>query len=346
MKSLVSILIPAFNAEEWIAGCLTSAVGQTWPRKEIIVVDDGSSDKTVAIARQFESEGVRVVTGPNRGAAAARNRAFSLCHGDYIQWLDADDLLAPDKISVQMEMLDLIKSKRTLLSSAWGRFLYRSNRAKFVPSPLWCDLTPEEWLLRKMSLNVYMQTATWLVSRELTEAAGEWNMALLGDDDGEYFCRVLMASDGVRFAPESKVYHRSFGYDTLSYVGRSPKRRAAHWLSMRMHVNYLRSFDDSPRARAACITYLQSCLVYFYPENLEIVEEARQVARELGGKLEDPVLPRKYRWAKAIFGWGVAMRISRSMRRMRWWGKQNWDKMLFIAENRISPSSRTHGRNT
>src|SRR3989454_8667665 len=183
MKPLVSILIPAFNAQEWIADTIQSALRQTWPRKEIIVVDDGSRDHTLAIARQFASKEVSVVTQANQGVAAARNHAFSICQGDYIQWLDADDLLAPDKIERQMEAVDHGASKRMLLSSAWGRFVYRPHRANFVPTALWCDLPPVEWLLRKMGQNVFMQTATWLVSRELTEAAGPWNTQLLGDDD-------------------------------------------------------------------------------------------------------------------------------------------------------------------
>jgi glycosyltransferase involved in cell wall biosynthesis len=62
MKPLVSILIPAFNAEQWIADTLQSAVAQTWDRTEIIVVDDGSSDGTLSAARKFESDCVRVVT--------------------------------------------------------------------------------------------------------------------------------------------------------------------------------------------------------------------------------------------------------------------------------------------
>src|SRR4051794_33299071 len=136
-KLLVSILIPAFNAQAWIADTLRSAIAQTWERKEILVIDDGSTDKTFTIVRCFESSNVRVVTQRNQGAAAARNTAFSLSKGDYIQWLDADDLLAPDKIARQMERLDGISSKRTLLSSAWGRFLYRPGRAEFIPTAMW-----------------------------------------------------------------------------------------------------------------------------------------------------------------------------------------------------------------
>src|SRR4029078_12423266 len=93
MKSLVSILIPAYNSEEWIADSLESALAQSWPNKEIIVVDDGSTDRTLDVVTRFDSKLVKVATQPNQGAAAARNKAFSLSNGDYIQWLDADDLL-------------------------------------------------------------------------------------------------------------------------------------------------------------------------------------------------------------------------------------------------------------
>src|SRR3989475_6386364 len=301
MKPLVSILIPAFDAEEWIADTIKSAVRQTWPRKEIIVVDDGSTDQTLSIARQFASERVSVVTQDNQGAAAARNHAFSICQGDYIQWLDADDLLAPDKIARQMEAVDHGASKRMLLSSAWGRFIYRPHRANFVPTPLWCDLPPVEWLLRKMGQNVCMPNATWLVSRELTEAAGPWNTQLLGDDDGEYFCRVLLASNGTRFIPEARVFYRMSGTNSLSYIGRSDRKREAQWRSMQLHIGYLRSLEDSPRVRAACVKYLQNWLVYFYPERLDIVKQANELARTMGGKPEAPRLARTYSCVDPLF---------------------------------------------
>src|SRR5208282_807303 len=130
-KPLVSILIPAYNAEAWIADTIRSALAQTWPRKEIIVVDDGSTDGTLAAAKRFESEGILVVAQPNQGAAAARNKAYSLCSGDYIQWLDADDLLSPDKIAKQMEVAERYPGKRILFSSGWAHFLYRPAKAKF-----------------------------------------------------------------------------------------------------------------------------------------------------------------------------------------------------------------------
>lgn len=77
MKPLVSILIPAYNAEAWLSDTLKSAIAQTWDRKEIIVIDDGSKDGTLRLARNFESTGVRVFTQRNQGAAATRNNAFA-----------------------------------------------------------------------------------------------------------------------------------------------------------------------------------------------------------------------------------------------------------------------------
>jgi glycosyltransferase involved in cell wall biosynthesis len=327
-------LIPAFNAQEWISDTLRSVLAQTWDRREIIVVDDGSADHTLAVAQQFESEGVRVVTQKNQGAAAARNKAFSLSQGDYIQWLDADDLLAPDKIAKQLEAFEQRGSKRTLLSSAWGKFMYRYRRAKFVPTALWCDLSPAEWLLRKMEHNLHMQTATWLVSRELTEKAGPWNTQLLGDDDGEYFCRVLLQSDGIQFVPDARVYYRASGAASLSYIGRSDKKREAQWHSMDLHIEYLRSLEDSLRARAACVQYMQNWLIFFYPERLDIVQKAEQKAAQLGGHLEAPHLSWKYIWIRAIFGWDLAKRAQVFLPRIRWSLVRFWDKVLFRVNKR------------
>jgi glycosyltransferase involved in cell wall biosynthesis len=261
---------------------------------------------------------VRVIAQKNQGASAARNNAFAHSHGDFIQWLDADDLLAPDKIAKQMELVMQGLSDRTLLSGPWAHFMYRPWRAEFIPSSLWCDLSPREWLIRKMGQNVFMQTATWLVSRELTEAAGPWDIRLLGDDDGEYFCRVLMASEGVRFVADAKVYYRAFRFDGLSYIGRFPEKIGAHWKSMQLHIRYLRSFGDDGRIRAACLQYIRDSLIYFYPESQQIVQQASELAEELGEPVGVPDLSWKYSWIEKSMGWTTAKTVQRTLRRIRW----------------------------
>jgi glycosyltransferase involved in cell wall biosynthesis len=334
VQPLVSILIPAYNAEKWIADTLRSAIAQTWEAKEIIVVDDGSTDRTLAIARQFESEQVRIVAHEHQGAAASRNTALSLSQGQYIQYLDADDLMARDKIARQLEVLGHSPSKRTLLSGSWGEFVYRYHRTEFVPTALWCDLRPVDWLTRKMKLGVFMQTATWLVSRELAEAAGPWDIRLLGDDDGEYFCRVLLASDGVRFVPESKVYYRKSGVSCLSYIGLSDSKLEAQMCSMQLHIRYLCSLEDSARVREACIAYLQNWLPFFYPNRPDLVGQAEEMAERLGGKLQPPQLSWKAAAFSALFGRRQMKRVQAFLVRIRWSLIRWWDRMLYQMEPR------------
>jgi glycosyltransferase involved in cell wall biosynthesis len=329
VNPLVSILIPAFNAEHWIADTIRSAMGQTWQRKEIIIIDDGSSDQTLAVARQFASKDVAVITQQNQGAATARNHALSLSQGDYIQWLDADDLLDREKIAKQVEVSRECPGNRTLFSSGWGYFAYRTDRAKFSPTSLWCNLSPVEWLLRKMGENLHMQTATWLVTRELTEAAGPWDTRLWNDDDGEYFCRVILASDGIRFVPEGGVFYRITTSKRLSYIGGSDKKKDAMCLSMRLHVKYLQSLEDSDRVRAACITYVQYWLMQFYPERPDIVGELLELVKELGGSLETPRLRWKYAWLKPLFGYRFAKHTQMVLPRLKESLKRSFDKVAY-----------------
>src|SRR4030067_1357517 len=142
MKKLVSILIPAYNAEKWIEETIYSALNQTWKNKEIIIVDDGSQDQTYSIAKKYESKILKVVTQENKGVCAARNYALSLSQGDYIQWLDADDILAKDKVSKQLEYIHGYDDPDVLMSSEFGTFYYSIKRAKFRPHHLWQDLYP------------------------------------------------------------------------------------------------------------------------------------------------------------------------------------------------------------
>ncbi|MGA8220309.1 MAG: glycosyltransferase family A protein [Candidatus Acidiferrales bacterium] len=330
---LVSILIPAYNAEEWIADTLQSAIAQTWQRKEIIVVDDGSRDGTAEVARRFASKEVTIVSTENQGAAGARNHALQLSQGDYIQWLDADDLLGQDKIKRQVVAMGEADDPRILFSGPWGYFHYRTRHAHFIPNSLWNDLSPIEWILRKLGENLHMQTATWLTSRELTEAAGPWDTRLQSDDDGEYFCRVLLASKGTRFVPEARVfYRRTPSLSRVSYIGNSDDKKDSMLVSMKLHVQYLRSLEESERVRKACLTYLQTWYENFYPERPDLVAELQSLASQLHGHLEEPHLRWKYAWMKPIFGWKIAKRAQRVLPQMKSALMMHLDRVMYRLE--------------
>lgn len=304
MNSLVSILIPAYNAERWIGDTLKSAIRQTWPRKEIIVVDDGSSDRTFEIIKSFESPILKVIRQPNCGASAARNKALSMAQGDYIQWLDADDLLAPEKIEYQLKELERGHGPLTPLSGSFGEFFTRIEKADFIPNSLWRDLDPVEWIVAKFRGNIWMINSAWMVSRTLTDMVGPWDERLSLDDDGEYFCRVVAASHNVHFVPEAKVYYRQWHSGSISRTA-SEKARRSLFLSLTLCVDHLRALEDSERTRDANVALLQTWSHYFYPEEPDLYERVCNLAREMGGIISPPRLKWKYALIKRMFGWGA-----------------------------------------
>ena len=332
MKPLVSILIPAYNAEEWISETLQSAIAQTWQRKEIVVVDDGSQDRTAEVVQRFASKGVGLVSTENQGLSAAMNVAFRLSRGDYIQVLDADDLLSRDKIERQLGALRDGESRQILPSSPWAPFYYRSYHARFVHNSLWQDLSPVEWLLRKMGENLHMGNSTWLVSRELAEAAGPWDTRLHYDQDGEYFARVLLASEGTRFVPGTGIFYRVTGSNRVSHIGTSDKKKDSLFRSMKLHVQYLRSLEESERVRKACLTYLQTWYDSFYPERPDLVAELQVLAAQLQGHLDLPRLRWKYAWLTPVFGWKAAIWAQRTLPHFKTSCIRHCDKAIYRIE--------------
>lgn len=101
VPGLVSVVIPAYDAEAFIAETLDSVLAQTWTPFEVVVVDDGSTDGTIAVAESF-GDRVRVVACPHRGHAATRNAGIEAARGEFIAFIDADDLMPPDALAIRM----------------------------------------------------------------------------------------------------------------------------------------------------------------------------------------------------------------------------------------------------
>jgi len=100
----ISVVIPVFNGEKFIQEALESVLAQNEPSVEILVVDDGSTDGTAAVAENFRGA-IRLIRQPNRGVAAARNHGIQLAQAEVLAFLDADDLFTPDKFALQLPRL-------------------------------------------------------------------------------------------------------------------------------------------------------------------------------------------------------------------------------------------------
>lgn len=305
---LVSILIPSHNAARWLAATLDSALAQTWPHKEIILINDGSTDDSLAVARGFESRGVTIIDQPNRGASAARNAALRVARGDWLQFLDADDMLHPDKISRQLERLAAAPAG-TVASGRWGRFTDDPSRTLFpAANPLFADLAPRNWLLAYARTDCMMHPAAWLVPRPVAEAAGPWDERLNLNDDGEYFTRVVGCASRILWCDDAISHYRSCLPGSLSGQ-RSRRHLESAYLALQLIVAHLLRHEDSPAFRAASADLCQRFAYDYYPAAPDLVAAAERRARDLGGATFQPLGGRGFQMLCSLIGWKFARRL-------------------------------------
>jgi glycosyltransferase involved in cell wall biosynthesis len=304
---LVSVVIPCFNAERYVGETLESVLAQTWPNIEIIVVDDGSTDGSVEAARRYEKSGVRLIEQGNAGAGAARNRAYAAAQGEFIQFLDADDLIDPEKISLQMARLQA--APRSIASAEWGRFRETPAEARFRAEDCWGDLTPLEWLTRSRKDGLGMMfPALWLIPRAVCERAGPWNEALSLGDDGEYFTRVVLASEEVLFCKGARCRYRSGLPSSLSGQ-KSPRHWASQFQVIDLCERYVRAREDSPRVRRGFALSWQHLAHGAHPYDAGLAESAMRRAVAL-----DPVRIRPGGGpAFAAISWLIGWRAARKL---------------------------------
>lgn len=209
MSSLVSVIIPTFNVFSKLRETLDCVCQQTHQEIEVIVVDYGSTDNTVDLVLTYPDTRVSLTRIPNRGVCAARNVGLAQAAGKYIQFIDPYDLLDCGKIAHQVEALRQSKDRTAIAYGPWWSFLndalwprgasYTSGRS-FSPAM--------EWLFASMEEGFYLPPHSWLLTREVACAAGEWDERLIQNEDGEYFSRVLEMASQVIWVPDAQAYCR------------------------------------------------------------------------------------------------------------------------------------------
>jgi len=189
---LISILIPCFNGEPWIGECIDSALAQSWPDTEVVVVDDGSTDGSLDIIRGF-GERIRWESGENRGGNAARNRLLALARGGWLQYLDADDYLLPEKVRRQADFARLHPDCDVVISPVLSEKSANGRTVRIeVPT------TPPDDPAILLALWRLPQTGGPLWRKSALERVNGWRVGQICCQEHELYLRLLMA--GARFA--------------------------------------------------------------------------------------------------------------------------------------------------
>jgi glycosyltransferase involved in cell wall biosynthesis len=207
----VSVVIPCFNAGRWIGATLASVAGQTLPALEIIVVDDGSTDGSAEVARRAVP-GVRLVQTEHSGPSRARNIGTGLAQGNFIQYLDADDLLASDKLARQVHALE--RSEADVAYGDWSALVMREDGGA-EPEPRVSHQMGDDPEIALFT-DFWCPPAAYLFRREVVEATGGWNEQLPVIQDARFV--LDCALHGARFVYSGGVaaYYRVHSGDSLS----------------------------------------------------------------------------------------------------------------------------------
>jgi glycosyltransferase involved in cell wall biosynthesis len=236
----VSIVIPCYNAEPYIAATIRSVLAQDLPAMEIIVVDDGSSDRSLDVVRE-QFPAVRVVAQANQGVAAARNHGLSLARGEWVAFVDADDIWLPGKLKAQFDEMAATPGCR-MSYTAWQVWPsvapepdagYLAQLAELAgDSNRWSGATG--WIYPQLLLDCVVWTSTVLAQRSLFAEIGDFDTTLRLGEDYDLWLRASRVTPIQRVAHPYALYrtHPSSitrSVPTDNYRARVIRRALANW---------------------------------------------------------------------------------------------------------------------
>ncbi|OAB27870.1 Glycosyl transferase family 2 [Flavobacterium fryxellicola] len=224
MNPLISIIIPSYNREKLISETLDSVLEQTYTNWECIIIDDRSTDSTIMILDDYSNRDNRFITITKplelkQGASVSKNLGLQIARGEYIQFLDSDDVLAENKLEKQIETLKN-ENEKTISVCITSTFRQindeiileydRKDYRNFNNSESYFDIVGE--------MGGYYAPESFLISKALVNFSGYWNESLTLNDDGEFFFRIIYNSNKIFFNKDTFVRHRDKTGNNLSML--------------------------------------------------------------------------------------------------------------------------------
>jgi glycosyltransferase involved in cell wall biosynthesis len=209
----VSVIIPAYNAEKTIVETIASLQQQSFSDFEIIVVDDGSTDQTVATVHAIQDPRIKVVSQQNGGVGASRNRGMAEATGEFVSFIDADDLWTPDKLEAQLAALE--KHPEAGVAYSWTTFVDQQGKVLFSQPPVFHEGNVYPQILVG---NFTSNGSNILVRRKFVDVVGGFDVGIKTEDWG--YCVRLAAVCPFAVVPKHQVIYRLIPQSDSSNVGK------------------------------------------------------------------------------------------------------------------------------
>jgi glycosyltransferase involved in cell wall biosynthesis len=301
MQPLVSIIITCYNSAGYINQTLDSVLVQTYSNIEIILVNDGSTDNSEELILSINDERIKYFFIHNQGQSKASNFGLSKASGDYIKFLDSDDLISSNHIELQLNIMN--GRIDSLVSCEWGRF-YDDNPASavFSPEPVWQDLTSLEWIKISLSQRYDMMAAwLWLIPRKVISTTGGWDEKLTLNNDFEFSMRLLTSTSQVLFASGAKLFYRSGRISLSQKISLNALEDAI--LSTDIGCSHLLKLENSNNTRRLCADRYKEWQFNIYPSAPELEKMVKKKIEFLGGSNRRIAGGKVFHFFSFLLGW-------------------------------------------
>lgn len=294
--------MPLYNAEKYVDEAIQSVITQTYNHWELIIVNDGSIDNSLAIAKSFENDKIKVYSQENKGASAARNYGYKQSKGDFIKFFDADDLLSNNIVEQQINLLS--KSPNCIASAQWGRFYNDDiSTLKLIPEECWKDMKSIDWICSSWkNAQPMLQPAIFLIPKHIIEKAGLWNERLTLIDDFEYMTRLILESESIKFANQSILQYRS-GIENALSGQKSRKALQSAILSAELTTENLLNHYNNPCTRRLSANCLMTLVYEFGIDYPELILPLEKKIKLYGGSDLKIKKGKIFNFIQSILGW-------------------------------------------
>lgn len=305
-KSLASILIPLYNAEDFIIETIEQCLNQSYKDIEIIIVDDHSTDSSLSLARTLENDRVRVYENPKKGGNSARNFAFQKSKGEYVKFLDADDYCSPSMIEKQLERLLTDGTKDSVVFSPVRMYYADEDRWLIPPHSIEHDYTPGiELLIDIWRGKGWRCPHCHLMHRSLVEKAGLWDETILKNQDGEFFARIYAVADKALAVPEEYAVWTQQADGV--HAKKSLQVVESATTTLGMIAQLLLNYRDDAEVRSICNRYFGGFLYQNYADTPAMLPHFQSIVKGLNLQ---PQLPQRriLKVLKVFIGWKLALK--------------------------------------
>ncbi|OIP68189.1 MAG: glycosyl transferase family A, partial [Oscillatoriales cyanobacterium CG2_30_40_61] len=185
--NLISVIIPVYNGEKTIKETILSVLNQTFENWELIIINDGSTDSTIEIIAQIQNTKIRVFNCENAGLAKSRNRGIDHSQGEYISFLDADDLWTPDKLEAQFQALQ--ENPEAMVAYSWTDYIDQSSQ--FLHSGR--HITINGNIYQHLLVNNFLENGSNpLIRKQALNQVGKFDTSLKAGEDWDMWLRLAV----------------------------------------------------------------------------------------------------------------------------------------------------------